>query len=725
MEAASEDMPAPELRWEKGLFIRICWITIIGVVLTAVLQLMYGLFDAGRLIAQVLVLLVAATTIVLARTERVQAAASVFAWGATITITYLCIITGGALTPSSFGYFVVIATAAWFLGMKATVALAVAIVIALLGLAMAEPRGWLPEPAPSNHFIRSLTQIVLFGIMVVVAVAISRTMTMRLRDLEHARKNLAGALEEISAQKSQLELVADHVPAMIFYMGPDRRCRWANAEAAQFYAQTRTAMIGMDIRDIVGNEQYRQQIQPQVDRVLAGDKVLYESTRTGPDGDERLLEVELVPDRRAHGEVRGWVGMMRDVTEQRRREQLLPSLAKGTARATGEAFFNLMAAQIGEAFGVAYVMVAETTNQGGWAQSVAFWSRDGALPNVRYRLEGAPCQLVVERGFVHFSEGVADLFPDDKALMERGIEGYWGIGMPASDGITIGLLVVMDTLPLNLLPEQETTLEMFAGRAGAELERQRLDIQLRESNLMLERRVEERTAQLFEANQELEAFSYSVSHDLRTPLRHIAGYAQLLKDEPGLALSQDGSTFVDRILRSVSRLEQLITDLLELSRVGRVDLEKQALNLGVLAEEIADELKHAHPDRSVTWRIQDNLPAEGDPRLLRVVLVNLISNAWKYSSKNAAPCIEVGIEDGAFFVRDNGAGFDMKYAARLFRPFQRLHKPSEFEGTGVGLATVARIVRRHGGRIWAEAALHQGATFRFTLSASVLNQEQA
>ncbi|TNF60795.1 MAG: hypothetical protein EP306_07995, partial [Burkholderiales bacterium] len=313
---------------------------------------------------------------------------------------------------------------------------------------------------------------------------------------------------------------------------------------------------------------------------------------------------------------------------------------------------------------------------------------------------------------------VAGLFPEDKALAARGIEGYWGIAMPARDGDTIGLLVVMDTVPLKLLPEQESTLEMFAGRAGAELERLRLEDRLRESNLMLERRVQERTAQLSEAIEELEAFSYSVSHDMRAPLRHIGGYAQLLTEEPGLALSQDGRAFVDRIQRSVTRLEQLISDLLELSRVGRADLEKQPLNLGILAEEVAEELEHSQPGRKVAWRIADNLPAEGDPRLLRVLLVNLIGNAWKYSSKNGAPCIEVGIEDGAFFVRDNGAGFDMKYAGRLFKPFQRLHKPSDFEGTGVGLATVARIVGRHGGRIWAEASPGQGATFRFTLSAS-------
>ena len=711
-------LPDAELRLGKELLVSICWIAIIGISVIGVLMFLTGVFYPSRLIGQILVLAVAVIALLLARADRLRASASFIAWGSTGAITYLCAVTGGLVSSSTFGYFVVIAAAGWFLGVRATIALAVTIVIALGALAAVELLGWLPEPAPTSPLFRWLTQVLIFCIGVLMVVAASRAMAIRLRALEQARGELAAALEDISTRESHLQLVANHVPAMIFYFGEDRRCRWANAAAAQFVGQTPASIVGMEVRDIVGDKLYRQQIAHRLDRVLAGERVRYESIRPGPGGDARTVDIELVPDLREGGVVRGWIGMMRDVTEQRRREQLLPSLARGTARATGDAFFASMASQIGEAFGVAYVLVAETTDEGTRARSLAFWSTGGWLPNIHYRLADAPCRLVVENGSAYFDRGVAHQFPDDKALAARGIEGYWGLSMPDRDGKPIGVLVVMDTAPLKLLPEQESTLDVFAGRAGAELERQRLEDRLRESNLMLERRVQERTAQLSEAVQELEAFSYSVSHDLRTPLRHIGAYAQLLAEEPALARDGDGRAYVDRILRSVTRLEQLITDLLELSRVGRVEMAREPLNLSEMATEVAEELDSAEPGRQTNWRIADGLLAEGDPRLLRVVLANLVGNAWKYTGKKATPCIEVGFEHGAFFVRDNGAGFDMQHAARLFEPFQRLHKASEFEGVGIGLATVARIVRRHGGRIWAEAAPEQGATFRFTLSPS-------
>jgi PAS domain S-box-containing protein len=224
------------------------------------------------------------------------------------------------------------------------------------------------------------------------------------------------------------------------------------------------------------------------------------------------------------------------------------------------------------------------------------------------------------------------------------------------------------------------------------------------------------------ANHELEAFSYSVAHDLRAPLRSIDGFSQALLEDYGDKLDEDGHDHLKRVRAAAQRMAQLIDDLLGLSRVTRTELHRTEVDLSAIANEIADNLRKAHPGRTVTFLIADGLVANADARLVSVLLENLIGNAWKFTARRASATIEVGSSnvDGevAFFVRDDGAGFDMAYASKLFTAFQRLHSRAEFDGTGIGLATVMRIVRRHGGRVWAEGAVDRGATFWFTLPSS-------
>lgn len=241
-------------------------------------------------------------------------------------------------------------------------------------------------------------------------------------------------------------------------------------------------------------------------------------------------------------------------------------------------------------------------------------------------------------------------------------------------------------------------------------------------NERLEIRVRERTAELLSANKELESFAYSISHDLRAPLRGIDGFGQLLLEEYGERLDAQGHDYLKRMRSAAQRMGTLIDDILELSRVTRKSMGREAVDLSRLAADILDNKAKSDPQRQVETSVAPGCTANGDAQLLRILLENLIENAWKYS-RNAAPArIEFGQEDidgeQAFVVRDNGVGFDMRYAGRLFAPFQRLHKPEEFEGTGIGLASAARIVHRHGGRIWAEAETGKGATLRFTLSGS-------
>ena len=235
----------------------------------------------------------------------------------------------------------------------------------------------------------------------------------------------------------------------------------------------------------------------------------------------------------------------------------------------------------------------------------------------------------------------------------------------------------------------------------------------------LEHLVSKRTAELQSSNRELEAFCYSVSHDLRAPLRSIHGFSQALMDDYEDLLDEDGKDHLQRVMRSANRMGTLIDDLLNLSRVSRCDLKPQPVDMSQVAKEITDE-HLAESDHKVSIDIQPDIQGYGDPVLIRVVLDNLIGNAIKYSSNIENAHISFGQDtqddSPAFWVKDNGVGFDMQYAGKLFGAFQRLHRADEFEGTGVGLATVARVVHRHGGKIWAEAEVDNGACFYFTLA---------
>lgn len=254
----------------------------------------------------------------------------------------------------------------------------------------------------------------------------------------------------------------------------------------------------------------------------------------------------------------------------------------------------------------------------------------------------------------------------------------------------------------------------------------RVEEEIRKLNLELEQRVIERTRQLEATNRELESFAYSVSHDLRAPLRSIDGFSKALLEDYERSLDEEGRDYLRRVRSATQRMSGLIDDLLVLSRVSRLEMRNDEVDLSALAKEIAAELQRQEPERKVTIAVQPSMTARADASLLRIVLQNLLQNAWKFTSRADNARIEVGTtEPGGYFVRDNGVGFDMAYAGKLFGAFQRLHDDAEFPGTGIGLATVQRIIHRHGGEVRAEAEVGKGATIFFTLGAggpSVLNE---
>ncbi len=290
-------------------------------------------------------------------------------------------------------------------------------------------------------------------------------------------------------------------------------------------------------------------------------------------------------------------------------------------------------------------------------------------------------------------------------------------------GKVLGALTVQSEEAAAFTEEDITVLQAMVDQLAIAIENARLFEEQQRFNEELERRVIDRTAQLEATNHELEAFAYSVSHDLRAPLRSIDGFSLALLEDYNDLLDDVGKDYLRRVRAASQRMGQLIDGMLKLSRLTRDELRRQQVNLSVIAEEVVTELREGSPERDVTVSIAPDLVVNGDPRLLRAVLENLLGNAWKFTGKREHAYIEVGVTNvdtlPIYYVKDNGAGFDMAYVDKLFGAFQRLHRTTEFKGNGIGLATVQRIIHRHGGKVWAEGEVGAGATFYFTLDSYV------
>ncbi|MGS5086589.1 PAS domain-containing sensor histidine kinase [Hydrogenophaga sp. A37] len=410
-----------------------------------------------------------------------------------------------------------------------------------------------------------------------------------------------------------------------------------------------------------------------------------------------------------------------NVAEEKRQRALLMNVAQGVSSATGEAFFLSLAERLARAVGAHGVVIGELSADHQQLDTLALLCDGELRPHRTLSLD----QTTYARILPHQDLLVEDIRTASQRLdtppfdPDR-VQALAGMVLRDPDGTAIGLLVATWGHRQATDADTRALLTIFASRCNAELVRLRRDREIQKLQDTLEQRVAARTEQLQYLNRELDAFAYTVSHDLKSPLRSIDGFMHLLQEQMADRLTPDDEDLLQRVAGSVARMNRLITDLLALARVSQSTLQRTSVNLSQLAQDVLRQECHRDPAREVEVVIAPGMMADCDPRMAQIVLENLLGNAWKYTRQETHPRIELSQisappgEAPTFCVRDNGAGFEMAHSDRLFQPFTRLHSPLQFEGTGIGLATVRRIIERHGGHICGEGAVGKGASFWFS-----------
>jgi PAS domain S-box-containing protein len=518
----------------------------------------------------------------------------------------------------------------------------------------------------------------------------------------------------LQQKETELRLITDTLPVLISFVDIEQRYRFNNRAYEEWFGHSAAEVYGKHLWEVVGESAY-EVIRPYVEQVLSGQKVTFESEIPYKDGRTRYVNAIYAPKLDGQGSVEGFVVLITDISEQQAalRDRLL------AAEALRESKERLMFA-------------LESAELGDWDLEL---STKTAYRSLRHDKIFGYESLLPEWTYEMFLEHV---LPEDRPLVEAKFldaltkNDIWDFKcrIRRADG-ELRWIWARGHVYYNTEGEATRMLGLVSDISDAYEElrlRKQAETNLQELNETLEQRIQERTSQLEAANQELESFSYSVSHDLRSPFRHIAGFVELLtKQLNSETLDEKSQRYLQIIAQTAKQAGILIDELLSFSRMGRSEMRHVRLHLEELVQEVKRDLLTETQGRVIHWHI-DLLPeVQGDPSMMRLVLRNLIGNAVKYTQTRAIAEITVGSTENEnetiFFVQDNGVGFNMQYVHKLFGVFQRLHSNPQFEGTGVGLANVQRIIHRHNGRVWAEGEIDRGATFYFSLPKLSRRQE--
>ncbi len=538
----------------------------------------------------------------------------------------------------------------------------------------------------------------------------------------------------IRASEERFRTMANSMPQLAWIARADGYIFWYNQRWYEYTGTTPEQMEGWGWQSVHDVAVLPKVMENWTGAITSEQPFEMEFPLRGADGRFRTFLTRVQPLKDAAGRVVQWFGTNTDVEALKQAEQaireredyfhFLNDLAEATRPLAGPVqIMAVTARMLGEhlhASRCAYADVEEDGEQ----FTILHDYTDGCASTVgSYKLSlfGARALATLHSGQTLIIRSVqAELLPGEGADMFNAIGIQAIITCPlVKDGGLRAMMAVHQTTPRDWKPDEISVVQEVVERCWATIERRTAEEKLHQLNIGLEQRVVERTAQFEAANKELEAFSYSVSHDLRAPLRTIDGFSQAVLEDYGQQLPQEGRRYLQTIREGAQRMGALIDDLLEFGRLGQQAVTKQMVDMDMLVRTALEQLEFPRQARQIEIRRGELPPCLGDPALLKQVWLNLISNALKYTRERKPAIVEIGctrVNDvNTYFVRDNGTGFDMQYANKLFGVFQRLHRVEDYEGTGVGLAIVQRVVHRHGGRVWAEAAVDRGATFSFTL----------
>jgi PAS domain S-box-containing protein len=541
--------------------------------------------------------------------------------------------------------------------------------------------------------------------------------------------------DTLRESEERYRTMMDQAADAIFMHDETGRILDVNRKACQSLGYSREELLSKSIGDLDPEAIQTGKHELWV-KILAGDQLTFESHQIRKNGSSLPVEVTLGSVRLPLGQA--VLGIVRDITDRKRAEkqihrqsQLLTAINRIfletlTTESEGEvAKTCLRVAQ--EITDSKFGFIGEITPKGLYtttALSDPGWEAC-RIPETHANLlikdmviRGIWGQVILKDQSLIVNDPVS--YPDRVGIPEGHPPLTSFLGVPLKDKDKVIGMIAMANRVSGYTADNQQDMETLSVAFMEAIRRKQAEEKIRQLNTELEQRVVDRTTQLEATNKELEAFSYSVSHDLRAPLRSIDGFSQaLLEEYENKPLDNIGMTYLKRVRRATQRMGFLIDDMLKLSRVTQSEFHHESVALSCMVQAIAETHQKNNPDKSVDVTIQEGIMVQGDPYLMRIAMDNLLDNAWKFSGGKERPEIEFGavIKDGKtiYFIKDNGAGFDMAYVGKLFGAFQRLHTTDDFPGTGIGLATVKRIINRHGGLVWAEGEVGKGATFYFTL----------